>query len=152
MMPWWFRWYRNGPSQVGCNVFPFVRLFPFCRVPFQHRRGGFRLVEKKVHWFCYWHSHRFSIHQFPASCLLHISATPATVYSKGLRTVLAKAPLDQILLETDSPVFLRNENRMSEPIDLGVTLRALAKLKNASEEYVAEVIKRNTENLFHLSL
>jgi TatD DNase family protein len=82
----------------------------------------------------------------------YISATPATVYSKGLRTALAKAPLDQILLETDSPVFLRNENRMSEPIDLGVTLRALAKLKNASEEYVAEVIKRNTENLFHLSL
>jgi TatD DNase family protein len=82
----------------------------------------------------------------------YISATPATVYNKGLRTALEKTPLDQILLETDSPVFLRNENRMSEPIDLYVTLRALAKLKDVSEDYVAEVIRRNTENLFHLSL
>jgi TatD DNase family protein len=81
----------------------------------------------------------------------YISATPATVYSKGLRKALAKAPLDQILLETDSPVFLRNENRMSEPSDLVITLRALAELKSLSEDYVVDVIKRNTENLFHLS-
>lgn len=80
-----------------------------------------------------------------------ISATPAAEYSRDHRTALAEAPLERIMMETDSPVYLRNRRRPSEPSDIVITLRALAKLKEASEQKVARVTTRNAENFFRLS-
>ncbi len=80
-----------------------------------------------------------------------ISATPAVEYSRDHRAALAKMPLDRILLETDSPVYLRNRKRPSEPSDLVITLRALAKLKEASEHEVANITTRNARIFFKLS-
>lgn len=82
----------------------------------------------------------------------YVSATPAAVYSKGMRAVLNNAPLDQILVETDSPIFLRILNRMSEPSDIGITIDALAHIKGNPKENVVHITTKNTETLFHLSL
>ena len=82
----------------------------------------------------------------------YVSATPAAVYSKGMIAVLNNAPLDQILVETDSPIFLRTLNRMSEPSDIGITIDALARIKGNPKENVAHITTKNTETLFHLSL
>jgi len=77
-----------------------------------------------------------------------VSATPAAEFSRDHRKVLEKAPLERILMETDSPVYLRNRDRTSEPADLLITLKALAKLKDASEEEVAKVTTRTAEKFF----
>lgn len=79
-----------------------------------------------------------------------VSATPAVEFSRDHRKALDKAPLERILIETDSPVHLRNRDRSSEPADLVITLRALAKLKDASEEEVAEVTTGTAETFFGL--
>ncbi len=80
----------------------------------------------------------------------YISATPAAEYSRDHRAALTMAPLERIVIETDSPVFLRNRRRPSEPADLVITLKALAKLKEASEEDVALTTTGNAERIFRI--
>ncbi|MBN2334876.1 TatD family hydrolase [Candidatus Bathyarchaeota archaeon] len=81
----------------------------------------------------------------------YISATPAAEYSKGHRAVLAEAPMERILVETDSPVYLRRLDRRSEPADVWLTVHALAELKGMEPGEVARVATRNTETLFRVA-
>ncbi len=78
----------------------------------------------------------------------YVSATPAVEYSKGARAVMMEAPLERILVETDSPVFLRNLGRESSPVDVVRVVDALADLKDLDQGEVGRVTTRNTERLF----
>jgi TatD DNase family protein len=78
----------------------------------------------------------------------YVSATPAVEYSKGARAVMLEAPLERILVETDSPVFLRGLGRESSPVDVVGVVDALAELKGLESSEVARVTTRNTERLF----
>jgi len=80
----------------------------------------------------------------------YISATPAIEYSKGVRSVMTNAPLDRILVETDSPVFLRNLGRQSSPADVVRVVDALAELKEVDTDEIARVTTHNTEKLFRI--
>ena len=77
-----------------------------------------------------------------------ISATPAAHYSEKHRSAIREAPLERILLETDSPVLY--EGRRSEPADVVRTLQAVARLKQLPEAEVAEVTTRNALGFFAL--
>ncbi|MBS7619307.1 TatD family hydrolase [Candidatus Bathyarchaeota archaeon] len=78
-----------------------------------------------------------------------ISATPAAEFSRDHRAALAKAPLEKILIETDSPVSYHGAP--SEPADLVRTLRALAELKEVSIKEAARMTTLNSEKFFDLS-
>lgn len=78
-----------------------------------------------------------------------ISATPAAEFSRDHRAALAEAPLERIVIETDSPVSYHGKR--AEPADILLTLRSLADLKGLSEEDVAEVTTLNAERFFGLS-
>lgn len=80
----------------------------------------------------------------------YVSATPAAEYSKGHRAVLAEAPMERILVETDSPVHLRRLGRGSEPADVWLTVHALAEIKGMEPGEVAGIATRNTETLFRV--
>lgn len=80
----------------------------------------------------------------------YVSATPAAAYSRGHRAVVSETPLEWLLVETDSPVYLRREARDSEPSDVRLTVRAVAELKGVEPEAVAQVSTRNAEHLFRL--
>ena len=80
----------------------------------------------------------------------YISASSAVGYSKGLRAVMAEAPIERILVETDSPVFLRGLDRLSRPVDVVGVVEALAELKEMEVDEVARVTSRNTERVFGL--
>jgi TatD DNase family protein len=80
----------------------------------------------------------------------YISATPATEYSKDHRIALEEAPLESMVLETDSPVYMRNRKRNSEPADTVVTLKALSILKKMSEERVSRVTTGNARKIFKI--
>jgi len=71
----------------------------------------------------------------------YVSATPAAVYSKEHIRVVKETPLENLLLETDSPVPYKGEP--AEPSHILKTLIAVAELKSIKEEIVAE---RTTEN------
>ena len=80
----------------------------------------------------------------------YVSATPAVEYSKGVRAVMLEAPLERILVETDSPVFLRRLGRGSRPVDVVRVVDALAELKGLDAGEVARVTCRNAESLFRI--
>ena len=80
----------------------------------------------------------------------NISATPAAEYSKDHRAALEHAPLESILIETDCPVYMRNRKRGSEPMDVTITAKALAKLKDTTTEEVATVTTRNARDIFEI--
>ncbi len=80
----------------------------------------------------------------------YVSATPAAEHSKGHRAALAEAPMERILVETDSPVRLRRLGRRSEPADVWLTVQALAEIKGMEPGEVAGIATRNTETLFRV--
>lgn len=77
-----------------------------------------------------------------------VSATPAAEYSKELRRVIKNAPLERILLETDSPVKYRGLE--VEPADVVRSLKAVAELKGEEETTVAEKTTENAERIFNI--
>lgn len=79
-----------------------------------------------------------------------ISATPAAGYSQPHRQAVRRAPLSNLLLETDCPV--EYQGHASEPADLPRVLRAVAKLEGLEEREVAEVTTANAARLFGLNL
>jgi len=76
----------------------------------------------------------------------YISATPAAHYSKEHRAVIRNSPLENILLETDSPVMYRGE--IAEPAHVLKSLSAVVELKGETEEKVAEKTTENARRIF----
>jgi TatD DNase family protein len=77
-----------------------------------------------------------------------ISATPAAAYSEKHQAAVSRAPLEQLLLETDAPVAYNQ--RESEPAHIAHTLQAVARLKQMGPEEVEDVTTRNALSLFDL--
>jgi TatD DNase family protein len=80
----------------------------------------------------------------------YVSCTPAVEGSPELRAAMEKAPLERILVETDSPVWIKSLNRPSEPADVLLTLRGLAELKGLPSGDVETATTKNAETLFRL--
>jgi TatD DNase family protein len=76
----------------------------------------------------------------------YVSATPAVAYSKEHQAIIEKAPLEHMLLETDSPVSYRGET--SEPSHILKALSAVSELKNIRAEKVAEQTTENARRVF----
>jgi len=96
----------------------------------------------------HWYSGPIDILRELLNAGYYISATLAAEYSKHHRAALQEAPLERILLETDSPVEYRG--RPSEPADLPLVARALAELKDVPLGEVVEATTRNAERLFRI--
>jgi Tat protein secretion system quality control protein TatD with DNase activity len=63
---------------------------------------------------------------------------------------MAHAPLTRILVETDSPVRYKDGETffMAEPKDVVRTWKALARLKNLSEDEMLSTVNTNAKNFF----
>lgn len=81
-----------------------------------------------------------------------VSAAPSAEYSQAHRRTIQLTPLEQLLLETDTPVIFKPEagKYESEPRDVLRTLRAVARIKNLSEKKVAEQTTKNALSFFNL--
>ena len=73
--------------------------------------------------------------------------------SEGLRKVAEWAPLDQLLIETDTPYLAPQSHRgkMNEPSFVPEVAALIASLKNISIENVAEATYNNAFRAFNLS-
>ncbi|MDP2899508.1 MAG: TatD family hydrolase [Candidatus Bathyarchaeota archaeon] len=80
----------------------------------------------------------------------YVSCTPALEGSPELRAAMERAPLERILVETDSPVWIKSQGRASEPADVLLTLRHLADLKGLPLGDVEAATTGNAETLFNL--
>jgi len=64
------------------------------------------------------------------------------------QTLVGIVPIEQLLTETDAPYLAPIAGTRSEPKDVAVTVREIAKIKNLSGENVAKKILENCEKLF----
>jgi len=125
-------------------------------VPIVHSRGAWadalRLVEEEGvgRAIFHWYTGPLEVLEGIIAAGHYISATPAAAGSPELRAVLAAAPLERIVLETDCPVPRRvGEERIpTEPADVVYSLRALAALKDVSESEAARVAGETARRLF----
>jgi TatD DNase family protein len=82
-----------------------------------------------------------------------ISATPAVEYHEEHRRAVKEAPLERLLLETDSPVTYRRGTELeyeSRPAHILRTLRTVSQLTGVDEAKIAEVTTDNARELFGL--
>jgi TatD DNase family protein len=118
-----------------------------------HSRSAYKdtldiVVESGVETVFHWFDGPIHVLRDLLDAGLYVSATPAIEYSKGVRTVMVEAPLESILVETDSPVYLRSLERKSSPVDVVRVVDILADLKGLDSGEVARITTRNTERLF----
>lgn len=119
-----------------------------------HTRGAWEdcfniIAEQKVkkvifHWF----SGPVELVKKIIDCNFYISTTPALKYSKEHRSAILNTPLENLLLETDSPV--KYGDLKSEPKDVLIPLKEVSKLKNVKIDEVAEKTTGNFLSIFEL--
>ena len=118
-------------------------------------RDAFTLVEEsqieKV--VFHWYTGTSSVLRDIVSQGYFISATPAVEYHEEHRRAVKEAPLERLLLETDSPVVYQRGSEFeyeSRPADILRSLRGAAELKSVSEAQLAEVTTDNALSFFCL--
>lgn len=118
-----------------------------CR--FSHRRALDMVRERKIeravfHWYS--GPLRLLDEIFEAGYL--ISATPALAYSPPHQEAIKRAPIERILLETDTPVSY--QGRESRPKDVRITLEEVSRLKKLDPSLVTERTTQNASRFFQL--
>ena len=76
------------------------------------------------------------------------SIPPSVVRSRQKQKLVKQLPLHCLLVESDSPVLGPVAGERNEPANLPVAVRAIAQIKNISEQEVAEAVIRNTRQLY----
>jgi TatD DNase family protein len=64
------------------------------------------------------------------------------------QTLVDIVPIEQLLTETDAPYLAPVAGERSEPKDVAITVKEIAKIKNMEEQEVADQIWKNAEGLF----
>ncbi|MGB5658634.1 MAG: TatD family hydrolase [Thermoanaerobaculia bacterium] len=77
-----------------------------------------------------------------------LSVPPSVVRSRQKQKLVRQVPLQNLLLETDSPVLGRESGERNEPANLGVSLQAVAELKGVHREAVVEAVRDNSLRLY----
>jgi len=107
-------------------------------------------VEKAVF---HWYTGIFSVLREIIAAGFFVSATPATEYHEEHRRAIKEAPMEKLILETDSPVYYGRETRyQSRPSDITRALGAVALLKGVGKGTVAWETSSNALRLFGLAL
>jgi len=85
----------------------------------------------------------------------YITEGPPAVYSNGIRDVVSRVPLENLLTETDGPVrFFKSpfDGKRTTSAFIPLVVKAVADVKNMDVEHVAEQVIRNFEAFFGVRL
>lgn len=85
----------------------------------------------------------------------YITEGPPVTYSNGIHEVIRKMPLTNLLTETDGPVrFFKPpfNGKRTTPAFIPTVVKAIAEIKKADVESVAEQIIKNFEEFFEVKL
>lgn len=112
---------------------------------------SYRLKRVLLHWFSY-----------PLTALAKavehgyfITEGPPVVYSNGIREVVEKAPLANLLTETDGPVTYWKKpfnGQLTKPSFIRNVVESVAEIKKMPFDEVAENIARNFESFFGIKI
>ena len=83
---------------------------------------------------------------------LIISFTGLITFSAQWDSLIRKAPLEKIMIETDCPFMTPEPHRgkRNEPIFVKYTAQRIAEIKNLSMEKVAEITTKNAKDFFNI--
>ena len=84
-----------------------------------------------------------------------ITEGPSAIYSSGIREVIAKAPLTQLLTETDGPVSYYKppfKGQLTKPSFIRNVVEAVAEIKKVDVDEVARQIAENFQIFFNVKL
>jgi len=102
----------------------------------------------------HWYSGPIDILEEILSEGFYVSATPSLGYSPEARAAISHSPIEQILIETDTPVYYRNRETgdgfKSEPKDVFRTLDLLCELKGLGKEEASSIVNANAKKFFNI--
>jgi TatD DNase family protein len=76
------------------------------------------------------------------------SIPPSVARSRQKQKLVKRLPLSCLLIETDSPVLGPSPDERNEPANIRQSVKAIAALKNISEEAVVAAVSENTGRLY----
>jgi len=157
-LDYWLKDVRNDPEKKNVQKALFKSLLEIARDYYKpasiHSRGAWKdclEIMKKVgvknavfHWF----SGPTDVLKELLKQNYFISATPAAAYSREHRMTIQTTPLENLLLETDSPVKYKGE--ASEPAHIIKSLEATTEIKALNKETVANKTTENAKKIFKI--
>ncbi len=118
-----------------------------CR--FSHRRAFDMVREGKIERAVFhWYSGPLRLLDEILEAGYLISATPALAYSPPHQEAIKRAPIERILLETDTPV--NYQGRESRPKDVRITLEEVSRLKELDPSLVSGQTTENASRFFKI--
>lgn len=112
---------------------------------------SYQLKKVLLHWF----SNPISVLPKAVDHGYYISEGPPVAYSEGIREVVRRVPLENLLTETDGPVrYFKSpfNGKLTSPAFLQTVVNAIAEVKKKNVVEVAEQILKNFEEFFGLKL
>ena len=112
---------------------------------------SYRLKRVLLHWF----SHPMTALVKALDNGYFITEGPPATYSNGIREVVEKTPLTNLLTETDGPVTYWKQpfnGQLTKPSYIRNVVEAVAEIKKMQVEEVAEQIIRNFEAFFSIKV
>jgi len=113
--------------------------------------SSYNLKKVLLHWF----SNPISVLSKVVENGYYITEGPPTVYSNGIREVVRRIPLTNLLTETDGPIRffkLPFDGKKTTPAFIPTVVKAIAKIKKVDATVVAEQIMKNFEEFFGVKL
>ena len=113
--------------------------------------ASYKLKRVLLHWF----SHPMSALTKALDKGYFITEGPPATYSNGIREVVEKTPLTNLLTETDGPVTYWKQpfnGQLTKPSFILNVVSAVAEIKKMKTEEVAEQIIKNFEVFFNIKI
>ncbi len=168
-LDFWYPWVKKSEEKKELQRYVFKRQLELARqLDFPviiHSRGAWQecletvlaIGNQKV--LFHWYSGPVDIFKKILDKGFFVSATPALSYSAHAKEAIEQAPLEQLLIETDSPVVFKRlkedgmgEEFRAEPKDVFVTLEAVSFLKKKEKQIVLQKVNENAKYFFNLDL
>jgi TatD DNase family protein len=112
---------------------------------------SYRLKRVLLHWF----SHPMSALSKALDNGYFITEGPPVTYSNGIREVVEKTPITNLLTETDGPVTYWKQpfnGQLTKPSYIRNVVEAIAEIKKMQVEEVAQQIIKNFEEFFNIKV
>ncbi len=159
-LDFWYKWVRKDDQKKNEQREVFRRQLAlaknFKKPVVVHTRGTWRECFETVKEFgikkanFHWYSGPLDVLDEIIKSGYYISFGPALAFSPQSQEAIAHAPIEQTLIETDSPVYFNYPDELgggfkSTPKDVFKSFEAYIKLKNITDTDAAEVLNKNAE-------
>ena len=164
-LDFWYKWVKKDLAKQQEQIQSFTKHLELAKelnLPaIIHSRGAWKecldivgkIGLKKA--LFHWYSGPVDILKNILDAGCYVSTSPSLAYSPQSREAMSVAPIERILIETDSPVHFKTDSGgggfTAEPKDVVRTLKAYCALKNVDEQKALDIFNQNAKQFFNLN-